>query len=160
MEDIMYLDQLLRSSKYGKGSELHAKYLGRYTDSVNFVRVKALIESGRYPTFANYGIMSSRYNIVLMHIGDHDEQEWQYLFSFLKQQVLKGDITTKEVVTIVNRHFISGKTPCNYYGSSRHNAYPICDCNNVDAVRLEVGLDSMINEYRRVGKPIPDCYGK
>lgn len=157
LDDILYLDQLPRGGGMSQTNFPHIKHIGRYVDSVNYLRVVSLIERGKYPGFHNYGIMSSKYDVVLMHITDHSEDAWNYIFSFLKKQVLAGNITTKQVVSIATRHYQTQK--CTYYGSvKKWGAATLCNCEEVDKYRTEIGMETLGAEYRRLGEKLPDCY--
>lgn len=157
LDDILFLDQMPRQGNITKTNLSHIREIGAYVDSVNYLRVVSLIERGKYPGFHNYGIMSSRYDVVLMHTTDHNEEHWNYIFEFLKKEVLKGNITPTQVVTIATRHY-STKFNCTYYGSVRRGATEICNCEKVDSYRAEIGLDNLKSEYSRLKMQLPDCY--
>jgi hypothetical protein len=157
MEDILYLDQLVHGGGYSKTNQPYMVEIGKLIDSINFKRVRALIEQDKYPGFHNFGIGSSKYSHILMHLGDETEERWNYMFSFVKKQALLGNITQKEVVAMATRHY-AAKGKCTYYGSVRRGETKLCDCNNVDRFRAEIGLDNLKSEYTRLGIKIPECY--
>jgi hypothetical protein len=91
-----------------------------------------------------------------MHISDHSEEHWEFIFNFLKQEVMSGDIMANEVLTIATRHF--KHKDCTYYGTIKWGLSTPCDCEQVDKFRAEIGLDSLKEEYQRLKQQLPDCY--
>ena len=138
-----------------------------FTDSINYIRIKQLIKSKKYPGFHSHGIQSSNYTAILYHITDSDEDKFDYIFKFMKDQILKGDMTIEEVRGFVTRHYGNkggryGK-PCNYYGTKysyqkRWSDLSLCDCNQVDKFRNDIGLETLSAYYQREVIALPDCY--
>jgi hypothetical protein len=92
-----------------------------------------------------------------MHISDHNDEQWNFIFEFLKREVIAGNITPTQVVTIATRHYGNNRN-CTYYGSTKRGANELCDCKNVDKYRAEIGLDNLLSEYTRLKMKIPECY--
>lgn len=163
MKDIAFLDQMCRKTD-DKGyprdtASLNFKHLravGRYIDSVNYVRVVDLIQRNKYPGFHNFGITSANYDPVLMHVSDLGDEQWDFIFNFLKQQLNSGDIMQNQVIAIVTRHF--KRDNCTYYGTEKWGLTTPCDCKQVDKFRAAIGLDSLKEEYSRLNKQLPGCY--
>lgn len=169
MKDILYLDQICRGPEdrayiddlHRRNDSLnanfnHLKFVGGYIDSVNYERVVALIKRHKYPGYHNFGITSAGYNVILMHVSDHNEERWNFIFNFLKQEVMSGDIMPNEVVAIATRHYQHKK--CTYYGSIKWGLTMPCDCEQVDKFRAEIGIDNLKQEYQRLQQKLPDCY--
>lgn len=167
MKEIAYLDQVCRRQEDMQYNQLHKndtttanrqhiKAIGRYIDSVNYLRVLNLIEQNKYPGFHNFGITASNYSPILMHISDHNETQWNVIHNFLKQQVHAGNIMPNEVVAIATRHY--QQKGCTYYGSIKWGLTKPCDCAQVDKFRTEIGLDNLKQEYERLKQKLPDCY--
>lgn len=167
MKEILYLDQICRRqedllyNQQHKGDTTnpnrhHIRTIGRYIDSVNYYRVLALIKSNSYPGFHNFGITASNYSPILMHITDHDEEQWNTIFTFLKQQVHSGNIMPNEVVAIATRHY--QKQGCTYYGTIKWGLTTPCNCAQVDKFRAEIGLESLKQECQRSKQTLPACY--
>ncbi len=169
MDKIIELDQMVHASFKLDTNFEYLKQIGHYIDSVNFVRIKKLVEDGKYPGSHKYGMQASKYTIVLYHICDEDEAKFEYLFEFMKKQVLKGDMTVGEVRAFATRHYgnTGGKygKPCNYYGTKvsyqkRWSDLPLCDCNKVDELRKEIGLETIKEYYEKEKIALPECYTK
>jgi hypothetical protein len=167
MDKIMELDQLVRASFKFDTNYVYLRQIGRFTDSVNFLRVKKLIEDGQYPGSHKYGLQASKYSIVLFHIADDEEPRFEYIFDFMKKQVLKGDMTIGEVRAFATRHYgnTGGKygKPCNYYGTKssyqkRWSDLPLCECDKVDELRKEIGLETIKEYYEKEKIALPECY--
>ncbi len=163
MEEIRFLDQLCRnvfdkSYPFDTSSSNFKclRVIGHYSDSVNYDRVVNLIKHNRYPDFHNFGINSANYDPILMHISDIGEEQWNFIYDFLKKQLRRGAIMQNEVVAIATRHFRSKK--CTYYGTKKWGLYVPCDCEHVDEIREDIGLDSLKQEYTRLGQELPECY--
>lgn len=169
MKDILYLDQICRGPDdrayiddlHRHNDSLnpnfdHLRFVGGYIDSVNYERIVALIKRHKYPGYHNFGITSANYNVILMHVSDHSEDRWNFIFNFLKQEVMSGDIMPNEVVAIATRHYQYKK--CTYYGSIKWGLTSPCDCAHVDQLRAEIGLDNLKQEYQRLQQKLPDCY--
>jgi hypothetical protein len=163
MEEIAFLDQLCRKTNdNGFPSDTssinfkHIRVIGRYVDSVNFERVAGLIRQNRYPGFHTFGINSADYDPILMHVSDIGEEQWHFIYSFLKRQLLSGDIMQNQVVAIVTRHY--RRNNCTYYGIKKWGLTTPCDCDQVDKFREEIGLESLKDEYTRLKQNLPECY--
>ncbi len=158
IDDIVAFDQLVRTPEMIQSTNRpYIAALGRIIDSINYQRVSALIRQGRFPGYHNFGIGASKYDQVLMHIGDHNEAEWQFIFNFLKSEVRKGNIMSKQVAAIATRHYGNNKN-CSYYGSKWRDVKDLCDCKAVDKYRKEIGLGTLAEESKRRKPVMPDCY--
>jgi hypothetical protein len=166
LDDILYLDQLFRGNiKVSESNYDYILTMSKYLDSVNLVRIKKLITSNKYPGFHNFGIMSSKYDQILMHISDYSEIDWKFIFEFLKKEVLLGNITPNQLVSITTRHYGNMargifNNKCSYYGSQRRGNLDLCDCMKVDEFRKSIGLDDLKSEFNRLNIKLPECYGK
>ncbi len=133
-------------------------FLGKQSDSINYVRVARLMKAGRFPGYHNCGAFASL-TIVLIHLGDTGEDNWEYLFAQLKKEVLAGNIMPLEVATIVDNHYQRGRGKlCSYYGQWTGRTTELCDCAQVDKNRDIIGLQDLQSEYKLKGKAIPECY--
>lgn len=158
MDDIVAFDQLLRTPEMFQSSNRpYIAAVGRMIDSVNYQRVAALIRQGKFPGYHNFGIGASKYDQVLMHISDHNEAEWQFIFDFLKSEVRKGNIMSKQVASIATRHY-GNNNNCSYYGSKWRDVKELCNCKEVDKYRKEIGLGTLAEESKRRKVLMPDCY--
>lgn len=163
MEEISFLDQMCRNtSDNGFPNDTssinfkHLKIIGHYVDSVNFDRVAGLIRQNRYPGFHKFGINSADYDPILMHVSDIGEEQWKFIYAFLKRQLLSGDIMQNQVVAIVTRHY--RRNNCTYFGIKKWGLTTPCDCDQVDQFRAEIGLESLKDEYSRLKQTLPECY--
>ncbi len=161
VNQILDLDQYIRMKLFKRDSNSTFLYfLGRQIDSFNFIRVRELIENDKFPNFKNYGIKSSDYDVILMHISDYNEDQWQFIFKYLKKSLNEGGILPRTVRAIVKRHDRDRKLSCSYYGDSKSPDLQLCDCEKVDEYRNEVGLDSLANEFKNTNTALPECYLK
>ena len=133
-------------------------FLQKQADSINYVRVARLFESGKYPGYHNCGCFASL-SIVLIHLGDYHEDQWEYLFNRLKTEVLKGNVYPIEVATIADNHYERGRGKlCSYYGHWTLRTAELCDCKEVDKYREMIGLGDLLTEYKSNDKALPECY--
>ncbi len=160
MNSILQFDQYIRMDWKMDSNLTYRQYIGRYGDSVNFQRVKALIEASKFIGYKNSGAKSLDFLPVLTHIGDHNEENWNYLFNVLKKEVMAGNISPVLVSIIVDRHYTGSqnKKPCSYYGRWQGRKLDLCDCKNVDKIRDEIGLPDLKTEYEIKKIKIPECY--
>ena len=163
MKEIAFLDQLCRKTDdkgYPKDTICEnfktLRTIGHYVDSINFARVTNLIKRNKYPGFHNFGINSAGYDHILMHVSDIGEEQWKFIYNFLKQQLAKGDMMQNQVVAIATRHY--RHLNCTYFGTQKWGLTTPCDCAQVDKIRKEIGLDSLSEEYDRLKQKLPDCY--
>ena len=133
-------------------------YLQKQADSINYVRVASLFGSGKFPGYHNCGAFASLM-IILIHLGDNQEDQWQFLYDELKTEVLAGNIMPLEVATITDNHFQRGRGKlCSYYGQWTGRTTELCDCKNVDNYRAIIGLEDLQSEYKANGKTLQECY--
>lgn len=126
-------------------------------DSMDFLRVKNLIETRGFPGYHKVGFKSELLIPILMHITDEHEERWDYVFNILKQEVMKGNITPNAVAMIADRHYENSINKRFFYGVLP-GEYPFFDCKNVDKRRDEIGLPALKEEYPLYHRPIPTCY--
>lgn len=132
--------------------------LQQQADSMNYVRITRLLESGKFPGYHNCGAFASL-TIVLIHSGDYHEGQWDHLFSYLKKEVLAGNILPLELATIADNHYQRGKGKlCSYYGQWTGRTTELCDCKEVDNYRAVIGLPDLQTEYKSKNKSVPECY--
>ena len=133
-------------------------YLQKQADSINFIRVASMFKSGKFPGYHNCGAFASL-TVTLIHLGDNQEDQWEFLYDRLKTEVLAGNILPLEVATITDNHFQRGKGKlCSFYGQWTGRTTELCDCKNVDKYRAIIGLEDLQSEYKVNGKTLPGCY--
>ncbi len=128
-------------------------------DSVNYFLSMQLFELGRFPGYHNCGAAAADFNLPLLHL-DKAYVDWDKVFKILKQAELAGDIDPSQLAAIVDRHYLRlANNPCYYYGSLKWGDHAFFDCENVDKLRAEIGLESLRTEYERQKRALPACYG-
>ncbi len=164
MRSIAEMDQFLRTiitrsmiEKKKTDSNLNYYFqLAKAADSINFVRLKRLFESGKYPGYHNCGAFCDVV-ITLMHVSDYNNN-FDVLFPYLKKEVLNGNISPDEVALIADSHFQRGDGNIySYYGHWIGRTTKIHDCKNVNKRRAEIGLEKLETEYFGKNRKLPEC---
>ena len=118
-------------------------------DSLNLIRIEAIIEEYGYPGKSLVGMQSSVAFLVIQH-SDLETQE-KYL-PFLKESADKGELSWASLTLLIDRINMR-KGEKQIYGSQisrtedgKHELYPIEDEPNVNKRRAKVGLGPL-EEY-------------
>lgn len=99
---------------------------------------------------------------VLLHLNTYyDSTQWQEMFGIMMQATAEGNLSPEDMERIVDDYYkIKTKIHCTLYGHWTGKTPILCDCNNVDYHRRQIGLVPLENEYRADSTLLPACYKK
>jgi len=159
---LLGLDKLLRKKlpDYAKSNlKQDCESLIRYADSLNFVRVRELIQTGN-------GICKSRigdyqdYIVLLMHITDYKKEDYDFIRDYCVEKVPKSEILIYDLLKLMLRHARDNEnaTLCDNYGFWKN--IPVdCNCTTMENLWREKGLGSFKLYLRAARKTTVMCNG-
>ncbi|MEZ5046154.1 MAG: hypothetical protein R2831_04100 [Chitinophagaceae bacterium] len=159
VDEMLKFDQLLRNYQ-PEDSQLNGyKIMVRdKIDSLLFIFLMNEFLFYGFPSQEKLGDERLRLIAIIMHASDH-AGNWEIMSPILLKSIFEGTFYPDLYALIADRHS-HVKNRCYQFGHLFYGNFPLCDCKNVDSMRVSIGLDSLKNHYQRVGLPLPECYLK
>nr|WP_321451752.1 hypothetical protein [uncultured Carboxylicivirga sp.] len=135
-------------------------------DSINYVKLRALIEEYGFPGFNNVGFHTNKVLALIMHITTNNSTKYawdNYFKELLLAEAAKGNIKYSDYAFIADRYTYASEGWQTYgllimLTSSGKEFIPFKDINGADSCRATIGMAPLFFRAKTINAELPKGY--
>ncbi|MBK9459050.1 MAG: hypothetical protein KA174_05080 [Chitinophagales bacterium] len=131
------------------------------SDSINLANFKDLLNKYGFPSYNSFPIKYRIYMwVIIIHACNDSEQEWNFFKHLLISEKDKGNVLPNEIAVVANLRY-NRQYQMSLYGTINHDGQfspPIQNIAEVDKLRQEIGLESLVDYAKKRKAVLPEGY--